>query len=107
MGEIKFSAVRMQEVLNRLAEIVEQLNNSINRSNEKLQEISNNITGSDVVDLLKKYQEYNNDTLTENKSLINQLSDYLRAQINKYTITEQEAETGMEDIQNILKGIEG
>ena len=106
MAEIKFNSVRMKEVLMRLTEIEEQLNNSITKSNEKIQELANNITGTAVAELLTKYQEYNVETLNENKSLIALLTDYLTNQINTYNTVEQDAETALSDIQNILMGAE-
>ena len=101
MAEIKFDAARMTEVLNRLEEIKEQLQQSIKQSNESLTQISNNITGSAVITILKGYSGNNIKVLADIEKQLVLLSIYLRDKIGSYVATEEDAVT---ELQRLLNG---
>ena len=59
MGEIKFDVARMKEINSRLTNITEQLNSSSSENGEELSNIVNNITGDEVISILKQYSQTN------------------------------------------------
>lgn len=107
MGEIKFDAARMQEVLNRLDEIQEQLTQATNTNSEKLSSVSGNIEGELVVGTLNKYTEKTLEITEEIIKLSNKLIEYLGTQLSKYTTTETNAQESLTEIQTILSQLEG
>lgn len=107
MGELRFDARRMTEVLNRLDEIEEQLTSSINTTSEKLASIASNITGETVVSTLKSYNEKTLEVSKETINLMGKLKEFLAGQLEKYTSTETEAIDTLSDVQSILSQLEG
>lgn len=107
MGELKFDATRMREIFNRLDEIEEQLNSSINATSEKISSISGNITGDTVISTLKSYNEKTIEVSKETITLMNKLKAFLNEQISKYDANETEAIDTLADVQSILNQLEG
>lgn len=107
MGELKFNAERMNEVLNRLDEIQEQLNSATNAESEKINSIASNITGDTVISTLKSYVETHVEVSNSTIKLLKEMQEYLRGQLTKYTQTEMEAKESLSDVQNILSQLEG
>lgn len=106
MGELKFNAERMNEVLNRLDEIQEQLNSATNSESEKLNSVAANITGDTVISTLKSYAEKTLEVSKDTIKLMNEMKEYLSSQLTKYTATEMEAKESLSDVQSILSQLE-
>lgn len=107
MAELKFNVARMKEVNSRLEEISEQLTTSANENSDEISNITSNITGDEVVNVLKSYKETSDYVIKNTKTQIAQLKDYLQQQIIAYSTTEQSASDSLTDIQNMLNQIEG
>lgn len=107
MGELRFDARRMTEVLYRLDEIEEQLNSSVNATSEKLSSIAGNITGDSVVSTLKSYNEKTLEVSKETITLMGKLREFLNEQLQKYNETEKEAIDTLADVESILSQLEG
>ncbi len=107
MGEYKFNATRMSEVLNRLDDMSKQLQ-SVNSSDVALlQSINNNITGDEVKGTLSAYSSKIQEIVQETQTLMAEMAEYLQGQLSQYTSTEKSAVESLQDIKNILGGLEG
>ena len=106
MGQIRFDAARMQELSNRLDDIINQLAASANANNNAINTIDANINGSAVNSVLAKYKNACESVSNQARSLLLDLNGSLKTKISNYTQAEQEAADVLTDVQSILQGLE-
>lgn len=102
MAEIKFTTERMQEVHNRMDEIVNQLQSSGNSSNEILNTIASNIQSDSIKGVLSSYVTTTNEKINETKEYLKQLDEYLVGKIGTYTSIDQAGVDSMNEVQSLL-----
>lgn len=102
MAEIKFTTERMQEVHNRMDEIVTQLQTSINTSNEILNTIASNLQSDSIKGVLSSYVQTANEKISQTKQYLAQLDEYLVGKIGTYTSIDQAGVESMNEVQNLL-----
>lgn len=106
MAEIRLNASRMREIINRLDDIAFQLRAESDSSNGSISSINQNIKGDFVNEVITNYMKLiENNRESINKNIV-QLVEYLKIKVEQYTDTEEEAKNSLNDIMNILKGLE-
>lgn len=102
MAEIKFTTERMRDVHNRMDEIITQLNNSINTSNEILNTISSNIQSDNIKSVLTSYVTTASEKSNETQKYLAQLDDYLMGKIGSYTAIDEAGVESMTEVESLL-----
>lgn len=102
MAEIKFTTERMQQVHQRLDDIISQLKTSINNANDHLDNISKNIETDRVTKTLKKFVNASRDYYYVIYNDLKVLDDYLVSKIGNYTAVDEEAVESMAEVQSFL-----
>jgi hypothetical protein len=102
MAEIKFTTGRMQDVHNRMDEIVTQLQTSISNANEILGVISSNIQSDNIKSVLSSYVTTATEKCTETQNNLKLLDEYLVGKIGTYTAIDQAGVDSMSEVENLL-----
>jgi len=102
MAEIKFTTERMQQVHQRLDDIISQLKSSINNANNHLENISKNVDTDKITKTLKKFVTTSGDYYYVIYDDLKALDDYLVSKIGTYTSVDEEAVESMAEVQSFL-----
>lgn len=102
MAEIKFTTERMNQVNQRLDEMISQLKSSMNNANEHLNNISSNINTDKINKTLKEFVNSSKSYYYKTYNDLKALSEYLTSKIGTYTSVDEEAVQSMSEVQSFL-----
>jgi len=102
MAEIKFTTERMQEVHNRLDEMMGQLQTSVNNSNQILNTVASNVQSDVVKNTLSAYVNTVNEQSEQTKNYLKELDSYLVNKIGTYTSIDQTSVESLNEVQDLL-----
>ena len=102
MAEIKFSNERMRDVHNRIDDIITQLKDSGNTSNESLSGISSNIQSDNIKEILSSFVNISAEKVVDTVNNLKQLDEYLVGKIGSYEAIDESGTEAMSEVQSLL-----
>ena len=102
MAEIKFTIERMKEVHERIDDIKNQLQTSINSANDILQTISGNVQSDNIKDTLSAFVSAASEKASSTLTNIGALDEYLVGKIGSYTSIDEVGVESMSEVQSLL-----
>ena len=102
MAEVKFTIERMKEVHDRIDDIRNQLQTSINSANDILQTISGNVQSDNIKDTLSAFVNATNEKSTSTLNNLQALDEYLVGKIGSYTSIDEAGVESMSEVQSLL-----
>lgn len=105
-GTIKFTTERMNEVHNRIGEIIEQLQTTLSADSDCLNQIASNIQSEAMAGTLKSYAESNIEKGKNTVTVLQKMDEFLMAQMTEYNETDAEAQDTISEVQGILNQIQ-
>lgn len=106
MATIKFSAERMNEIHNRLGEIKQQLQTTLQADSDNFNVIAQNIQNESMANTLKTYASANIEKCNKILELIDKMNEFLQTQMAAYDATDAEAQSTIAEVQGILNQID-
>lgn len=102
MAEIKFTTERMKDVHERVDEMINQLQTTINSANEKLNTIANNIQSDNIKSTLSSYVSTTDEKTKQTVEDLKALDEYLLGKIGSYSAIDESGTESMSEVQSLL-----
>ena len=106
MAEIRFDRDRMNQIHNRVGEVINQLQNALNSDMDSYNNISSCIQSTGMSAALKKYAENNVEQSKKIVEGLTKMDEFLQEQMTAYAATDADATQSLSEVDGLLNQLQ-